>query len=261
MDCDTYLAGLISNIGSWNISEEMPRARSGQSRVRTEKQTKTSETLQNNQEHLESLENELHTLQIKEKILDMELRIHDTKHRLMHMASSTNGDSSQGHTAPASCSTTGSGSRLRSTQFTDLKSGYDTKCQMTCKQFVRWPHGHLGPIITTMKDQDINPESISLEVFLYGYFMILNLDQLSAIELKGQIEHGRDLLHHKIVHGWPSARRFHNSALWSMEYDDLGWQDKEKLKLLSLTAAGDFVPSRSCPSSDNDDTDMLMGAE
>jgi hypothetical protein len=80
------------------------------------------------------------------------------------------------------------------------------------------------------------PEQISIEAFMYGFFMILGLE-LDEVELRGRIDHGKLLLHHAVLHGWPSARRYHYKVLWAMEHENLSWQNREQMWLLSMSAA------------------------
>ena len=80
------------------------------------------------------------------------------------------------------------------------------------------------------------PDKITIESFMYGYFMILNRS-LSPEEKQGRLEHGKQLMYHAVLHGWPSARRYHYKVLWAMEHDNLHWSNQEKLILLSMSAA------------------------
>ena len=117
-----------------------------------------------------------------------------------------------------------------------LKSGYELKTQFTVKKEIRWPHAHLGPIQHMCS---IKPENLDILAFFYGYFMILGLDLIPQSELKGRIEHGKQILSHAMVHGWKSARRYHYTCLWAMEHENLHWEDKAQLLLLSLSAANE----------------------
>jgi len=113
-----------------------------------------------------------------------------------------------------------------------LKSGYELKTQFKITKEVLWPHAHLGQMQHLCST---NPDELSLEIFMYGYFTILNR-QLSETELMGRIEHGKQVAYHAVLHGWPSARRFHYKVLWAMEHENLTWKDKEQMILLSMSA-------------------------
>jgi hypothetical protein len=114
-----------------------------------------------------------------------------------------------------------------------MKSGYELKSQFRVKREIRWPHAHLGPIQHLCAAK---PDTLDMQTFFYGYFMILNL-ALPESELRGRLEHGKELFYHAILHGWLSARRYHYRVLWAMEHDNLHWSDKEQLALLSMAAA------------------------
>ena len=114
-----------------------------------------------------------------------------------------------------------------------LKSGFEIKNQFKVQHEVKWPHGHIGPISHL---RSVKPEYLDMDTFLYGYFMILNLD-LPAAELKGRLQHGKQLLYHSILHGWESARLFHYKVLFAMELSNLEWSDEERMMLLSMSAA------------------------
>ena len=116
-----------------------------------------------------------------------------------------------------------------------IKSGYDVKSQFRVRREVKWPHGHLGPVQHLCPNP--KPDALDIESFFYGYFMILGLDNISPTELYGRIQHGKQILHHAMLHDWKSARRFHYNVLWAMEHENLSWQDKEQMALLSMSAA------------------------
>lgn len=52
----------------------------------------------------------------------------------------------------------------------DIKSGYDIKKQAPVLNEVSWPHGFLGQV---QNITNIDPDKLSIEAFLYGYFVIL----------------------------------------------------------------------------------------
>ena len=113
-----------------------------------------------------------------------------------------------------------------------LKSGYDLKTQFKITKEVLWPHTHLGQMQHLCSTK---PDELSLESFMYGYFTILNR-HLNETERIGRVEHGKQVAYHAVLHGWPSARRFHYKVLWAMEHENLTWKDKEQMTLLSMSA-------------------------
>ena len=117
------------------------------------------------------------------------------------------------------------------------KSGYELKSQLKVQRDVLWPHAHTGPIEHIC---NVKPDNLSLEAFMFGFFMILNSD-LSKKEMQGRLEHAQQLMYHTIMHVWASERRFHYKILWAMEHQNLDWSDKESMLLLSLSAAHESI--------------------
>jgi hypothetical protein len=123
-----------------------------------------------------------------------------------------------------------------------MKSGFDLNNQFEVRREVRWPHAHIGPIRHLFLQA--KADTITIEPFMYGFFMILNMD-IGDKELRGRLAHGKQLMYHAALHGWASARRYHSAVLWAMEHENLDWHNSEQMMLLSMAAVQESsVPSR-----------------
>jgi hypothetical protein len=116
---------------------------------------------------------------------------------------------------------------------TNLKSGYDVKNQAEVIHKVQWPHGYVSKL---QHITDIKPDNLSVDTFFYGYMTIL-LQTRDESELKGRLQHARQLLWHSILHGWSSARAFHYQVLRELEMGNFSWTDQNEMALISLSAA------------------------
>ena len=114
-----------------------------------------------------------------------------------------------------------------------LKSGYDMKNQAKILNEVRWPHGFLSKL---QHVTNIKPDGLSIEAFVYGYMTIL-LQTKDEQEMKGRLQHARQLMWHSLMHGWSSARSFHYQVLRELEMDNFTWADQNKMAMMSLSAA------------------------
>ena len=114
-----------------------------------------------------------------------------------------------------------------------LKSGYDMKNQAKILNEVQWPHGFLSKLqhVTNTK-----PDSLSIEAFVYGYITIL-LQTKDEQEMKGRLQHAKQLMWHSLMHGWSSARAFHYQVLRELEMDNFTWEDQHEMAMMSLSAA------------------------
>ena len=67
--------------------------------------------------------------------------------------------------------------------------------------------------------------------------MCILLQVTDDVQLRGRIQHAKQLLWHTIHHGWASARSFHYEVLRDIEAGTMTWNDLQEMQALALAAA------------------------
>ena len=114
-----------------------------------------------------------------------------------------------------------------------LKSGYEMKSQEEVINHILWPHGFLNKL---QNITDTNPDSLSMDAFMYGYASIL-LQMKDSQEQKGRLQHLQQVMWHSLNHGWKTARDFHYQVLRELEMGNISWDDQHDMLMFSLASA------------------------